>query len=396
MKYPFVFTLIVILITGGIWYGWGQVTASEMDKKSEQDSMANMSMMKPSVSVQKISLQNIPSTQVLPGRISALAQAQIRPQVNGIITERLFEEGTLVEKGQQLYQIDDKSYKAAVASAKADLKSAQANLKSIKAKASRYKSLVKIEAVSRQDYDDIKAQLDQAKAAIAVAQAAIDVTQVNLDYTKVYAPISGRIGRSLVTEGALVTANQAQSLAIITQLNPIYVDMQQSGRDALILRSLMSDGVKVPVSLQIEESGGNAPLIYPEIGLLKFSEVTMNATTSSVTLRAIMPNPKDLLLPGLFVRASLSLGEKEVLLVPQRATTRTAAGELAVWVLDNGNIARKTIIKTSGSYNNDWIVSNGLSDGEIVIIEGYQKIQPGAEVNPSYPAQKSEASDIQK
>ena len=389
MKKSFVFLLILGFAIGCGWVVWHKVQSAEMKAQSEQEAMAQMAMMKPAVQVAEIKIRKIPSTLTLPGRISAFAQAQVRPQVNGIITGRLFKEGTIVEKGQQLYQIDDASYKAALASAKADLQSARANVKSVKAKANRYESLVKIEAVSKQDYDDIKAQIDQARAAIAIAQAAVDVAQVNLGYTRVYAPISGRIGRSLVTEGTLVTANQAQVLAVITQLDPVYVDMQQSGLDAMILRNHMADGTQIPVSLKIEESGESASMSYPETGSLEFSEVTMDETTGSVTLRAIMPNAKGLLLPGLFVRAQLDLGEKDALLVPQRATTRTAAGELVVWVLDTGNTAQQVIIKTDGSYEEDWVVTDGLSAGQIVVTEGYQKLSPGAEVIPSFPAQKA-------
>jgi len=390
MKRLFVFLLVLGLIGGCGWVVWYKISTTKAKAEAQQQAMAQMAMMKPAVQVEEIQERKIPSVLVLPGRVSPLAQAQIRPQVNGIVTSRLFEEGTIVEKGQQLYQIDDKSYKASLASAQANLKSAEANLKSVRAKASRYKSLVKIDAVSRQDYDDIRAQLDQAEASIAVAQASVDVAQVNLDYTKVYAPIAGQIGRSLVTEGSLVTANQAQSLAVITQMDPVYVDLQQSGSEALSLRNLMADGSQIPVTLSIEESGNTAALTYPEKGFLKFSEVTVDETTGSVTLRAIMPNEKGLLLPGLFVRASLDLGEKKALLVPQRAATRTADGSLAIWILKQGNVVEQSYIKTNGSYENYWIVTSGISNGQVVVTEGYQKLKPSAEVIPSFPAQKAE------
>lgn len=386
MNKRFFLFLLILAAAGGGWYYWKQQNAETGAPEMPMAMM--MAMQKPAVSIKEISIQKITQSISLPGRISAFGQAQIRPQVNGIITERLFEEGALVEKGQQLYQIDDKRYKAALASAEADLKSAQANVKSVQAKRNRYRSLVKIDAVSRQEYDDIRAELDQANASIAVTQAAIDVAQVNLDYTKVYAPISGRIGRSLITEGALATANQSQALAVITQLDQVYVDMQQSGSDVMRLRNIIADGAEIAVSLTIGEEGSIDAISYPEKGVLKFSEVTIDGTTGSVTLRAVMPNPKAMLLPGLFVRASLNLGEKEAMLVPQRSTTRTPDGKLSVYVLEQGNIVQPRILKTNGTYKDNWIVTEGLRTGQLIVSEGYQKVKPGSEVTPSMPGQE--------
>ncbi len=321
--------------------------------------------------------QSIKLAHVLPGRISAARQSQVRPQVDGIITERLFEEGAQVEKGQQLYQIDSARYQAALASAEADLKSAKSNSKFVEARTRRYESLVRTGAVSQQDFEDVKIQLEQSRAEEAVAQAAVDVAKVNLSYTKVYAPISGRIGRSLVTEGALVTANQVQSLTVITQLDPVYVDMQQSGVETMKLQNFVSGQSSIPVTLSM---GDQEDLTYPHEGQLKFSEVTVDQTTGSVTLRAIVPNPNGVLLPGLFVRATMNLGQQEVVLVPQRATTRTPEGKLTVWLVDKENHARPTAISVSSAHGDSWVVNDGVVAGDTIIVSGYQKLGAGAAV----------------
>ncbi|MCF8496188.1 MAG: efflux RND transporter periplasmic adaptor subunit [Alphaproteobacteria bacterium] len=375
----FVFVILLALLGAGGWYIW---THLFLAKGSAENAMAPAMGGAPAmpVSVLELKRETIALTRSLPGRVSAFRQSQVRPQVNGIITKRLFEEGANVQKGDQLYQIDDARYKAALASAQADLTSARSNITSIQARASRYEELVKIDAVSHQEYDDVKAQLDQANAGVAVAKAAVDVAQVNLGYTKVYAPISGRIGRSLVTEGALVTANQEQALSIITQLDPVYVDMQQSGTEAMELQGQMGGQDAVPVSVFV---GDNTVLAYPHEGALKFSEVTIDETTGSITLRAIVPNPDSVFLPGLFVRATIDVGEKEVLLVPQRAATRMPDGSLSVWIVDEGNKAQMRSVQVDSAYKDNWIVSSGMEAGDKIIVEGYQKIGPGAEVVPS-------------
>ena len=345
----------------------------------------------PAQAVSVITIENQPITmsKTLPGRISAFRQSQVRPQVNGIIMERLFEEGAVVEKGQQLYQIDDARFNAALASANADLKSAQSSIASVDAKTRRFAKLVKIDAVSRQEYDDVKAQLDQANAAVAVAKAAVDVAQVNLDYTKVYAPIAGRIGRSLVTEGALVTANQEQPMAVITQMDPVYVDMQQAGGDALALQQAHMGGQgDIPVTIMLGESN---QIAYPHTGSLKFSEVTIDETTGSIALRATMPNPDGALMTGLFVHGSLDMGQTQGILVPQRATTRNPDGNMNVWVVDENNIATPRPIQTNGAHQDNWIVTDGLKAGDTIIIEGYQKIASGADVTTSPWVKNSEA-----
>ncbi len=371
-KNIFVGLVAVALLAGAGWYYWSSHSGSEEQAAAPQQGPQSVSFL-------ELKEDTISLAYSLPGRISAFRQAQIRPQVDGIITERLFEEGADVEKGQQLYQIDDARYKAALNSAQADLNSAQANVKAVDSKAARYKDLVKINAVSDQEYDDITAQLDQANAAVAVAQAAVDLAEVNLEYTKVYAPIGGRISKSFVTEGALVTASQSQHLATITQLDPVYVDMQQSGAEAMALRSRMMGKNAIPVTIVTNEKTGKE---YDRIGKLEFSEVTIDESTGSVALRALMPNPDGILLPGLFVRASIDLGEEKALLVPQRAATRSPDGDLSVWIVDDQNKAQPRQLQVDQAYEDSWIVTDGVKAGERVIVLGYQKVAEGADVNP--------------
>ena len=374
----FIIGLIILGALGAGWYLWRGKQAPAGDGMMA----ANMGAQAQPVSVLKVAPQDIQLKRVLPGRISAIQQAQVRPQVDGIITKRLFEEGATVEKGMQLYQIDDARYKATLASTQADLKSAEANIKSILAKANRYKELVKINAVSRQEYDDVVASLAQAKADVAVAQAQIDLAQVDVDYTQVYAPISGRIGRSYITEGALVTGSQSQHLAIITQLDPVYIDMTYSGEDTINLRTRMAEHKEIPVTL-VDDGQGRGQN-YTHQGVLKFSEVTVDETTGSVALRAEIPNPDGILLPGLFVRAELDMGlVKDVLLVPQRATSRRPDGGLDVWVVQEDNSVKQQKIAVSGTYQDNWIVENGLMPNDTIIVEGYQKVGPGSVVSPA-------------
>lgn len=326
----------------------------------------------------KLHPETITTYEALPGRTTAYKVAEIRPQVSGIITERLFKEGGTVKEGDQLYQIDPAPYKAAYDSAVADLKKAEANVKSTKAKNRRYEELVKIDAVSKQEYDDLQASLAQAEADIAIAQAVVSQAKINLGYTKVYAPISGRIGKSTITKGALVTANQESPLATITQLDPIYVDMTQSSTDLMQWRSRIKDYQGIPVTLFISED--KTP--YTHKGTLQFHEVLVEQTTGSVQLRALFPNPDEILLPGLFVRAELTLEKPDVLLVPQQATTRQPDGSLSVWVLDGTQSVQSVTITTSGAQDGQWIVASGLKAGDIIITEGLIKLRPGVKVQP--------------
>lgn len=341
------------------------------------------------VAVTSLTLQEatIELNERLPGRTSAYKVAEIRPQVSGIIIERSFVEGGNVEQGQQLYQIDPATYEAAYESAKADLQRANANVKSVRSRAKRYAELVEIQAVSQQEYDDIKASLAQAEADIAVAQANVTQAKINLDYTKVYAPISGRIGKSAVTEGALVTANQQQSLTKITQLDPIYVDMTQSSTELIGLRRQMGGMEEMPVTLRLEDGS-----LYEQQGALQFSDITVDETTGSVQLRALFPNPDRLLLPGMFVSTSVHLGEQRALLVPQKAAIRDAEGGLSVWVIGDDNTVNPRPITAQSAYLDQWVVADGVQSGEMVVLEGFQKIQPGVTVAPTSAEPRSPAT----
>ena len=332
----------------------------------------------PTVSVLEVALQPVENTVTLPGRVSPLRQSQVRPQVEGVITERLFEEGAFVEKGQQLYQIDDSRYAAQLASAKADVKSAEANRKTLEARAERYKGLLDKNAVSQQEYDDAIAQAEQADAQISVARAAVELAQVDLDFTKVYAPISGQISRSYMTVGALVTSNQTQQLATITQLDPIYVDMQQSGKGVLKLRRAMQESGTLPVTLVLDDMTGES---YEHTGELKFSEVTVDETTGAVALRAEFPNPDSLLMPGMFTKARVNISNTQEILVPQRAATRQPDTSLSVMVVNAENKVEARTITIAGSYGDQYIVTSGVAAGDKVIVAGYQKVKPGAQVN---------------
>ncbi len=337
------------------------------------------------VSVKTLKKQPVTYKYESPGRVVAYRQSQVRPQVSGVITKSLFEQGTRVEKGQQLYQIDEAPFLA-------ELNSAKATAKAAKSRLDRYNELVKIKAVSQQETDDVIAEYDQAKAALEVAQ-------VNFDYTKVYAPISGYIGRTLVTDGALVTSNQAEPIAIITQLNPVYVDMQLSGDDVAQFRMHSVGMETIPVRVRL---GGEKGSEYPITGKLKFSEVTVDTTTGAVAMRAIFDNPEGILLPGMFVRSVLELKSSDELLVPQRATTRMSDGSLVAWIVDESNKAQKRVLEVEQAYKDQWIVKGGVDVGDRLIMAGYQKVQPDMPVrselwNPNgKAAQQAPAKDVKQ
>ncbi|MDC8829583.1 efflux RND transporter periplasmic adaptor subunit [Alteromonas gilva] len=343
----------------------------------------------PMVSVVELKPQQVDNIIALPGRVSPLRQSQVRPQVQGVITERLFEEGAYVEKGQQLYQIDDTRFVAELARAKADLASAEANRKALSARLKRFKDLLSSDAVSEQEYDDALAQAEQADAQISIAKAAISLAQVDLDFTKVYAPISGQISRSFTTVGTLVSANQAQQLATITALDPIYVDMQQSGKGILTLRRAMQEQGTLPVQLVLDDVTGEQ---YEYPGELKFSEVTVDETTGAVALRAEFSNPDSLLMPGMYAKAIVRLSSSPQLLVPQRAATRQPDRSLLVMVVNAQNEVEPRTLTIAGSYGDQYIATGGVTAGDRVIVAGYQKVQPGAKVNtqPWQGAQQSQ------
>ncbi|AFM31578.1 MULTISPECIES: efflux RND transporter periplasmic adaptor subunit [Pseudomonadaceae] len=324
----------------------------------------------PRVGIVTLQAEPLSLTTELPGRTRAYRIAEVRPQVNGIIQKRLFTEGSDVKAGQQLYQIDPSVYEAT-------LKSAQASVASSKSLADRYADLVKDQAVSKQAYDE-------ARAASLQAEAELERARIDVRYTKVLAPISGRIGRSAVTEGALVSNGQAQELATIQQLDPIYVDVTQPARDLLALRRDLEEG-------RLQKAGENAAKVtltledgsaYPHEGKLEFSEVTVDSGTGSVTLRAVLPNPDKVLLPGMFVHAQLVAGLKsEAILVPQQGVTRNSKGEPTAMVVNAENKVELRTIKTERTIGNRWLVGEGLQPGDRVITEGLQFIQPGVEVD---------------
>jgi len=314
----------------------------------------------------------------LPGRSKAYLEAEVRPQVSGIIMTRGFVEGKDVEKGQSLYQIDSATYTAALISAKADLKSAQANLVSAKAKALRFEKLVTLNSISEQDYDDADAAYKGALARVTVAEAAINTANINLQYTEVRAPIAGRVGKSSVTAGALVTANQTQTLATIQQLDPINIEIAQSSAQMLRLKSKLRQG-----QLKAADNAGVQLILedgttYSHDGVLQFAEVSVNEDTGSVILRAKFPNPDGVLMPGMYVRAVLNTGtDPEAILVPQRAITRNTKGEAVAMIIDAESKVAARVVTTAEVINHQWRITAGLTVGDQLIVEGLQKIRPG-------------------
>ncbi|WP_278618780.1 efflux RND transporter periplasmic adaptor subunit [Ectopseudomonas oleovorans] len=334
-----------------------------------QESSAPQTQQTPQVGVVTLEAKPFALTSEVPGRTSAYRIAEVRPQVNGIIQKRLFTEGSEVKAGQQLYQIDPATYQAA-------FKSAQATQLSAKSLADRYKLLVADKAVSQQAYDE-------ARAAALQAEAALEQARIDLRYTKVMAPISGRIGRSAVTEGALVSNGQANAMATIQQLDPIYVDVTQSSKELLRLRRDLAEGrlqkasdSAAKVALKLEDGSR-----YAHEGTLEFSEVAVDESTGSVTLRAVFPNPDHLLLPGMFVHAELLSGVKEnAILAPQQGVTRNQRGEPTAMVVGADNKVELRVLKADRTAGSAWLVEEGLNAGDRLITEGLQFVQPGAEV----------------
>jgi membrane fusion protein, multidrug efflux system len=339
----------------------------------------------PEVAVITLRAQPVVIVTELPARTTAFRVAEVRPQVNGVILKRLFIEGSQVKAGQQLYQIDPAPFQASYDSAVAALARAQAAATSSRLLAQRYRPLSEARAVSQQDYDNAVAAQDQAAADVASARAALETARINLAYTRMFAPISGRTGRSSVTEGALVGANQATALVVIQQLDPIYVDATQASTVLLHLQRAFSEG-------QLKKAGdaqAEAKLIledtspYPLTGKLQFTEVTVDSGTGSVTLRAVFPNPQNILLPGMFVRERLEEGVNEQgLLIPQRAVGHNSRGESTVTVVGDDNKAAVRVIKTDRAIGDQWLVSDGAAPGDKVIIVGVQAVRPGSLVHP--------------
>jgi membrane fusion protein, multidrug efflux system len=327
--------------------------------------------------------QRLVLTTQLPGRTSAYLIAEIRPQVNGIIQRRLFTEGSDVKAGQVLYQIDPAPFQAALDSAKAALAKSEANLFTTRLRFERYKGLLTEKAVSQQDYDDKEASQKQAEADIEYCKAAIETARINLDYTRVAAPISGRIGKSNVTDGALVTAYQPLPLATIQQLDPIYVDVPQSTTELLRLRRRLEDnrlhqnGINQNTVKAILEDGAE----YPLEGSLQFRDVTVDPTTGSVVLRVVFPNPEGVLLPGMFVRAEVREGTNEqAILIPQQAVSRDPKGNPIAFIIDAEEKIQQRRLTLDRAIGDKWLVSSGLESGDRVVVEGMQKARPGASV----------------
>jgi len=337
----------------------------------------------PEVATVTISCEPVLLTTELPGRTSPYRVAEIRPRVSGLIQKRLFTEGTDVKEGQVLYQIDPAPFQAVLDNAEAALARAQANLPAVEARVTRYKKALDDKAVSRQDYDDASAALKQVHADIAYYKAAAERANIDLGYTRVFAPITGRIGRSSVTDGAIVMAYQAASLASIQQLDPIYVDVPQSTTALLELERRLKEGNlnhdgtnQNKVQLVLEDG-----TLYPLEGTLEFREVTVDPTTGSVILRAVFPNPNGVLLPSMFVRALVKEGVKgEGILVPQQSVGRDTKGTPFAWVVDKDGKVERRVLSVDRTIGAQWLVSSGLKPGEHVVAEGLQRIRPGGVV----------------
>lgn len=369
-------SVVIIAALAGAGYVYFTKTGPAVQAREEPAPVQAKPLLE--VSVVTVQPEEVVVTRDLPGRTSAFQMAEIRPQVSGIILQRLFTEGSCVEKGQQLYQIDPAIYQAAYESAAARLAQARADLKAVEPRVQRYAKLVKMGGVSHQDYDDALAQLAQARAGGAVARAALAQARINLDYTKVFSPISGRIGRSSVTRGALVTANQTTALATVQNLSQIYVDVNQSSQEMMKLRPGVRD--RNPEALLILDNP-TEPFLFK--GTLLFSDVTVDPSTGMVQLRILFPNPGQKLLPGLFVKARIEQYRKEnAITVPQQSVVRNADGSTMVWRVDASNTVNTCRVVVSDAIGSKWLVLDGLEQGDRVVIEGLQKIRPQARVTP--------------
>ncbi|WP_312201093.1 multidrug efflux RND transporter periplasmic adaptor subunit AcrA [Kosakonia cowanii] len=349
------------------------------DKPAQQQQGAGQA---PEVGVVTVKAAPLQITTELPGRTTAYRIAEVRPQVSGIILKRNFTEGSDVEAGVSLYQIDPATYQAAYDSAKGDLAKAQAAANIAQMTLNRYKKLLGTKYISQQDYDTAQADAQQANASVIAAKAAVENARINLAYTKVTSPISGRTGTSTVTEGALVQSGQTTALTTVQQLDPIYVDVTQSSNDFLRLKQEMANG-----SLKQDNGKAKVELVtndgmkYDQSGTLEFSGVTVDQTTGSITLRAVFPNPDHTLLPGMFVRAKLEEGvNPNALLVPQQGVTRTPRGDATAMVVGEGDKVEIRNITATQAIGDKWLVTDGLKSGDRVIIEGLQKVKPGVQV----------------
>ena len=370
-----------------VWLAAALVTAlAGCTGRSDSAAAAASAPRKPAqVGVVTLQARSLSLETELSGRTSARLVAEIRPQVSGIVQKRLFTEGEWVQAGQVLYQLDPATYQAAFASAQASVRKAESSVAAARVNAQRNAELLKIDAVSQQVAEDAQATLQQAEADLGVARAALESARINLGYTRITAPISGRIGLSSVTPGALVTASQSTALATVQQLDPVQVDITQSSTELLRLKRLLAEG-------KLKRSGQNEASVrivledgstYPEPGRLTFSGVNVNATTGAITLRAVVPNPQGLLMPGMYVRALLQEGVAEnALLVPQQAVTRTPTGGATALVVGADNKVQRRSITVDRAVGNQWQVTQGLAAGERVLVEGSQRARPGDTVDP--------------
>jgi membrane fusion protein, multidrug efflux system len=369
-----------LLLAGALLSG---VVAAGCQGEKKQPAASPAAAPLPQVAAVTIQTQPIMLTTELPGRTSAYRVAEIRPQVNGLIQKRLFTEGADVKAGDVLYQIDPATFAAALGNAEAALGRSAANLPAIQSRVTRYEELLAEKAVSQQDFDDAAAELKKAEADVQYWNASVETARINLAYTRITAPISGRIGRSNVTEGAIVTAYQPVALATIQQLDPIYVDVSQSTTDLLRLKRRIEGGhlnqkskSQKSVTLIMEDG-----MAYPHEGSLKFRDVTVDPTTGSVILRVVVPNPDGFLLPGMFVRAIMKEGTKEnAILVPQQAVFRDTKGNPVALIVDAEDKVQQRMLGLDRAIRDQWLVADGLVPGDRVVVEGRQKVRPGASV----------------
>jgi len=370
LKYTVIFTSFLFLVLAAC-------SPKNTDSSSKKDDLIKVEY------IEALESEVNTSSEIL-GRVRPFKIAEIRPQVSGIILERLFAEGSYVEEGQQLYQIDPARYKVAYDMASGQLAKAKANLASASSLVRRYKSLVNQKAVSSQEYDDSRAKLNEIKANISIAKAEVESAKINLKYTKVLAPISGYIGKSEVTKGALVSALQDKSLSTIRTLDPVYIDLSQSVSEAMDWKAYIGSVVgksKEPVSVVFKVEGGQR--LYPEKGKLETAEFSVNEDSGSLSLRAVVANPNTNLLPGMFVKAYIeNTTPQKKILVPQLAISRSESGEARVWLINENNEVSSVRVETGPMRGKDWIVESGLKAGARVAVDNFYNLKPNMKVEP--------------
>ena len=389
MKHVIFWAGVCLFVLSGCGDGGFQTSRQEQgDAPAQQEARRQRSgrQSTPKVGILTVRPQQIAIANALPGRVRASMTAEIRPQVSGIIQERLFQEGSFVEKGQQLYQIDPARYEADYQRAMANLQSALAELENAKVLKGRYQPLIDDSAVSEQELDNATARVKQARAAVSLAEAEVKTAKINLDYTKVYSPIAGYIGPSAVTQGALVTAQQETALSTVRQLDPVYVDLSHSAAQARQLQErLMTSraGASIPETFEVTLLLGNTGETYPHKGNLEATDLAVDETTGTIKLRSVFANPEGLLLPGMFVRARIEQTDApQAIVVPQKSVSIQPDGSKFVWVVASGNTALRREVSTGPSYKNSWVVRNGLEAGDKVIVEGAMTLRDGMNVEP--------------